>query len=816
MYMHDEGSPLPALNSEQLLTNRYRLRQPLGKGTFGQVFLAEDIKFQPPKIVALKVLHPQFINDAQVRADIGREASTLARFNHPNILRVIDFEVSENLAYIVTDLAEGGSLANKIRPDPTRPPVRMPLAEVGRYLEQIADALDEAHLQGLIHRDIKPLNILLDKRSHPLLADFGLAAALSGSQSSVLVDTSSSGTPLYMAPEQWNGQAGKASDIYALGVVVYQLITGQPPYTGNQAALWAQHMNAPVPRLSDRAPDLRYPLALDEVLAAAMAKDPHQRTRSAGEFARRFQAVLGEATSPASERTVAVPLPPPPGQQVSYQPVQMSLDERTASLGPVPGNRTQYQAHPSTLLHGAAPVHHTDRLPIVAPPAATLPPEKKQPRFTFTITCGVVASLAVLLVAAALVLLNFSGPSGVTNPNVAGGTVATPTVSTNTTTIASATTASSTTIASSGSAGTTAAVAVLPTTAAATSQPQTTVAVVQPAATSAATTSSATTAVAATPAATIPAATTPVVTTTAPLTARQQLLQSNGLVIFTLFRNNENSLWTASLSSGTFGPPRQVVPNSAGDAAISPDGRFVAFHTNAYSPKDAGGKPTTTEVYVAPVDNFEARVRIERGVSPSWSPDGRSLLWVSTELGCDGDDIVRVQLDRTQPNRVTPTGPITQVTCDGLRKRSPRLGVNNEIVFSLSSEKLDQRNMRIMKVAGNSVKATRYTELAPGLFPMWSPDGSKIVWATGDNEGRNAQVWTMNANGSNRVQLTSAGWNYRPQWLPNGLILFSSNRERASQTSTSLWVMNPNGSQQERLPIQGEEDIFSVWGWFDR
>jgi serine/threonine protein kinase len=219
----------PGADSDKpaLIAGRYQVKQKLGKGTFGEVFLADDLKFNPPRSVALKMLHSKFLDEPGVRADIEREASILARFSHANILRVIDFDISENQPYIVTELAENGSLARKIRPDPNKPPVRMPLEEVGWYLEQLTDALDEAHQAGLIHRDLKPLNILLNRRGRPLIADFGLATAVSSSQSSVLVDAQTSGTPPYMAPEQWMGHAGRASDIYALGIITYQLITGE-------------------------------------------------------------------------------------------------------------------------------------------------------------------------------------------------------------------------------------------------------------------------------------------------------------------------------------------------------------------------------------------------------------------------------------------------------------------------------------------------------------------------------------------------------------------------------------------------------------
>src|SRR5262245_57575005 len=112
---HDPSSPVATTG--QLIANRYRLYHSLGKGTFGEVFYAEDIKFKPPKGVAIKILHPNYLHMPRVRKELEKEASTLARFSHPNILRVIDFEVSEKQAYIVTELAEGGSLDAKLHPD---------------------------------------------------------------------------------------------------------------------------------------------------------------------------------------------------------------------------------------------------------------------------------------------------------------------------------------------------------------------------------------------------------------------------------------------------------------------------------------------------------------------------------------------------------------------------------------------------------------------------------------------------------------------------------------------------------------------------
>jgi serine/threonine-protein kinase len=280
-----------ASSLDKLIARRYRLGKMLGSGSFGQVYYAEDIKFEPARVVAIKLLFSRFTNDAVVREELKREASSLARFSHPNILRVLDFEVADTLSFIVTEFAAGGSLQHRLQPNPAQPPQPLPLEEVLSYFDQLSDALDQAHAQGVVHRDIKPHNILLDAQGRPLLADFGLAAAVNSSSSS-LMDTTPSGTPLYMSPEQWQGQVGKASDIYSFGVVIFQLLAGQTPYKGNTAALAWQHCNAPVPNLTNLVPELKDFPQVNEVIAQALAKQAEQRPRSAREFYQNFLAAL--------------------------------------------------------------------------------------------------------------------------------------------------------------------------------------------------------------------------------------------------------------------------------------------------------------------------------------------------------------------------------------------------------------------------------------------------------------------------------------------------------------------------------------------
>jgi serine/threonine protein kinase len=279
----------PSVPGEELnlpmIANRYRLVRSLGAGGLGEVYRAEDTKFSPPRIVAVKVLHPELLTDPAMLEQLRQEAGTMAHFSHPNILRVLDFEIAPQQAYIVTEYAAGGSLRDIMIPGQP-----LPLPEVQEYLRQIAHALDEAHAAGLIHRDIKPENILLDKSGRPLLADFSLALKVN----STLVDAESWGTAEYAAPEVWQGQAGKASDIYSLGVLLYELVTGRTPFHGDPSTLENKHLRATVPGVAVFRPVMPQAEALDKVFSRALAKSAEARPATATLLSKEFDAASVE------------------------------------------------------------------------------------------------------------------------------------------------------------------------------------------------------------------------------------------------------------------------------------------------------------------------------------------------------------------------------------------------------------------------------------------------------------------------------------------------------------------------------------------
>ena len=281
----------PSVKLLRVIDERYSLRQELGQGSLGTVYLAQTLK-APFKLVALKLLRPELLADPESTAEFRHEALILERLNHPNILRLVNFKQTPNMAYLATEYIDGGSLEKLLSPDSDQPPAPLPLDQVEKLFEQITSAVGYLHQERLVHRDLKPANILVDLGGRVILADFSLTTFLNSQTPNTLVKTPAWGTPFYAAPEVWEDQAGKASDIYALGVILFQLITGRTPYQGTQDELKEQHLNAPIPRLKEAAPDLAYPSELDDVIKAALAKDPADRIKTASELCRRFKTAL--------------------------------------------------------------------------------------------------------------------------------------------------------------------------------------------------------------------------------------------------------------------------------------------------------------------------------------------------------------------------------------------------------------------------------------------------------------------------------------------------------------------------------------------
>ena len=272
------------------LRDRYVIERELGRGGMATVYLARDLRHE--RSVALKVLHPE------LAATLGperflREVRTTARLQHPHILPVLDSGEAARQLWYTMPYVRGESLRDRLRRE-----VQLPVEVALDLARQVALALDYAHREGVVHRDLKPENILLSE-GQALVADFGVAKALAGGDGGQLTETGLAvGTPAYMSPEQASGgQVDARSDVYSLGCVLYEMLAGEPPFTGaTPQALISKRLVDPVPsirRIREGVPD-----AVEQALTRALAKISADRFQSARE--------LGEALAAAPRNTATL------------------------------------------------------------------------------------------------------------------------------------------------------------------------------------------------------------------------------------------------------------------------------------------------------------------------------------------------------------------------------------------------------------------------------------------------------------------------------------------------------------------------------
>jgi serine/threonine-protein kinase len=282
--------------TDEVIAERYEVDSVLGAGGMATVYRAKDRELE--RLVAVKVLDPSLIDDPEFVGRFRDEARAAARLTHPNVVGVLDRGVDRGREYIVFEFVDGETLKQIVLREGPLPPARAAALGCG-----VARALAAAHTRGIVHRDVKAQNVLVGADGRPRVADFGVARAPDFEQRT---DTGAIvGTGTYIAPEQARGErVDGAADVYALGVVLYELVTGTPPYDDvNAVAVAMRHVNDPVPRVRDARPEC--PAELAELIERCLAKEPEARP-SAADVAAELERLAIEDPPPAQEEQTLV------------------------------------------------------------------------------------------------------------------------------------------------------------------------------------------------------------------------------------------------------------------------------------------------------------------------------------------------------------------------------------------------------------------------------------------------------------------------------------------------------------------------------
>ena len=360
------------------IAGRYRIHAKLGEGGMGAVYKAEQMSLK--RTVAVKLLRPEVAGSQMLLARFNAEAQAVAKLSHPNTVNIYDFgQDSDGTLFIAMEFIEGKSLRQLIH---TEAPIALPRAL--RIAAQIASSLTDAHAASIVHRDLKPDNVMLQERGKQRdvvrVLDFGIAKLRDEGRQTQMAMTQAGdmlGTPQYMAPEQIRAeQIDGRTDVYALGCILYEMVTGRLPFEGTTVmALLSKHLLEAVVPPSRRRPELGLPPAIDQLVLSAMAKDPNARPATMEQMGERIGALLATLAGGTQEHTAphvaqsgalgAAPTPPPGSSPTGFAP--------TGHPGLPPAG------HPNAFVPSSPPPGAPPLPPPSAPPPGALPPPASPP-----------------------------------------------------------------------------------------------------------------------------------------------------------------------------------------------------------------------------------------------------------------------------------------------------------------------------------------------------------------------------------------------------------------------------------------------------
>ena len=687
--------------------DRYQLLESLGGGGMAEVYKATRIRLKgnvAVKIISIEKFPPAVIPNVLKRFE--HEAEILAQLTHTNIVSIIDYGEYEGVPYLVMEYLPGGTLKDRLQGEP------LPWQDSIRLLLPIARALQFSHDSGIIHRDVKPSNILITLSGEPMLSDFGIAKILESEGNTALTSTGMSiGTPEYMAPEQWIGNTSAQSDLYSLGVVLYEMVTGRLPYKAETPpALFLKQSTEPLPNPKQFATDL--PDRVEEVIIKALAKKPDDRYQGMGEFIAAMDALLI-------------------GDTVLKQPVTSSVDQKEeesletnlisstvqGQIGNLPtlNARIPVEGKPrKTELQATRLAKAQSAIPEI-PFANTSLQDRIKVRPLWIIVIVVIAAVISFVVwgarplAARLASTSTPSPTETRLPTSTLLPSLTPTI-----------TLTSVPTVFGGGIGKIAFTSTM--------DGVYDIFVMDPDGSN-------------------------LKRLTHTSTASQPSWSPDGKHI--AFSSGPNWKWDIYLMNSDGSNVIRLTTTSGlnGNPIWAPDSKRIAF----VSDPTGNGKSGIYSMNMDGSNIIQLTKDIPVAYQPnSWSPDGKHIAFISGEVGHDA--IYIMNSDGSNPV------PLTSGAVDAHPSWSPD---GKHIAFSSTRDGNTQ--IYVMNSDGSNILQLTNTGKFSNGSPSWSPDGKHIVFLSerGENVGGNgkAEIYVMDSDGSNPIQLTNNGsYNYDPTW----------------------------------------------------